>query len=92
MIATDGLTSYPQAIEEELGGDVEHEVCPCTENSIEQSHRPVKHRYHLTLRFGKFGVVHQLCEAIDEVSNFLRSRSRMAELASLSDKRKKSIQ
>ena len=43
-VATDGLASYPRAIEEELGDDVDHEVCPCTENPVEQSHRPVKHR------------------------------------------------
>ena len=27
-VATDGLTSYPRAIAEELGEEVEHEVCP----------------------------------------------------------------
>ncbi|WP_227500076.1 hypothetical protein [Synechococcus sp. PCC 7335] len=31
-VATDGLASYPRAIEEELGEEVEHEVRPCTAN------------------------------------------------------------
>lgn len=48
-VATDGLASYPRAIEEELGENVEHEVRPCTENPVEQSHSPV-HRYHPTLK------------------------------------------
>ena len=70
---------------------VQHEVRP-SENPIEQSHRPVKHRYHSTLGFGEFNAAHRFCKAVDEVSNFLRPRSRMAEFVSLSDKRKKFIQ
>lgn len=45
-VATDGLASYPRAIEEELGKEVEHEVRPCTANPVEQSPRRVKHRYY----------------------------------------------
>ncbi len=88
-VATDGLTSYPRAIEEELGEDVEHEVRPCTANPVEQSHRPVKHRYYPTLGFGKFEAAERFCKAVDEVSNFLRPRSRMAEFVCLSDRRKR---
>jgi len=53
-VATDGLASYPRAIEEKLGADIEHEVRPCTANPVEQSHRRIKHRYYPTLGFGEF--------------------------------------
>ena len=36
-VVTDGLKSYPRAIEEELGENVEHEVRPCTANLVEQT-------------------------------------------------------
>lgn len=70
---------------------MEHEVRACTENPVEQSHRPVKHRYHPTLGFGEFNAAHRFCKAVDEVSKFLRPRSYMAEFVSLSEKRKKFI-
>ncbi|MDJ0590633.1 MAG: IS6 family transposase [Pleurocapsa sp. MO_226.B13] len=87
QVATDGLKSYPRAIEEELGKDVEHEVCPCTKNPVEQSHRGIKHRYYPTLGFGEFQAAQRFCLAVDEVKNFLRPRSRMAEFVSLSIQR-----
>ncbi|MGR3278686.1 IS6 family transposase [Acaryochloris marina NIES-2412] len=90
-VATDGLASYPRAITEELGEDVEHEVRACTENPVEQSHRPVKHRYHPTFGFGEFNAAQRSCKAVDEVSNFLRPRTRMAEFVSLPEKRRKFI-
>ncbi|MBD2054883.1 DDE-type integrase/transposase/recombinase [Oculatella sp. FACHB-28] len=43
-VVTDGLASYPRAIDEELGTDVEHEVRGCLGNPIEQSHRGTKQR------------------------------------------------
>lgn len=78
-VATDGLASCPHAIEEALGEDVEHEVRPCPENPGEQSHRTVKHRYHPTLGLGEFEATRRFCKAVDEVGNFLKPRSRMAE-------------
>lgn len=41
-VQTDGLTSYPRTIKEELGEDVKHKVLLCTANPIEQSHRGIK--------------------------------------------------
>ncbi|MFK8185435.1 MAG: DDE-type integrase/transposase/recombinase [Phormidesmis sp.] len=92
-VATDGLASYPRAIEEEeLGQDTEHEVRPCTANPVEQSHRRIKHRYYPTLGFGEFETAQRLCRAVDEVGNFLRPRSRMAEFVCLADLRQKFMQ
>ncbi len=88
-VATDGLASYPRAIEEELGDDVAHEVRPCTGNPVEQSHRTVKHRYYPTLGFGEFEAAQRFCKVVDEVGHFLRARSRMAEFVSLSDRRER---
>ena len=87
-VATDGLKSYPRAIEEELDSDVEHEVRPCTANPVEQSHRGIKHRYYPTLGFGEFQAAERFCLAVDEVNNFLRPRDYMAEPVSLSGRRK----
>jgi transposase-like protein len=47
-VVTDGLNSYPKAIREELGEEINHERVKCTENPIEQSHRGIKQRYYLT--------------------------------------------
>ena len=90
-VATDGLASYPRAIEEELGKDTEHEVRPCTANPVEQSHRRIKHRYYPTLGFGEFEAAQRFCRAVDEVGNFLRPRSRMTEFVSLRSRRQKFI-
>ncbi len=68
---------------------MEHEVRPCTANPVEQSHRGVKHRYYPTLGFGEFEAAQRFCLAVDEVNNFLRPRSQMAEPVSLSDRRKR---
>ena len=90
-VATDGLASYPRAISEELGEEVEHELRPCTANPVEQSHRPIKHRYYPAPEFGKFESAQRFCRAVDEVANFLRPRSRMKEFVSLHDRRVKFI-
>ena len=90
-VATDGLTSYPRAITEELGEEVEHEVRPCTANPVEQSHRRIKHRYYPTLGFGEFDAAQRFCQAVDEVGNFLRPQSRIAEHVSLAECRKRFI-
>lgn len=87
-VATDGLVSYPRAIKEELG----NEVRPCTANPVEQSHRLVKYRYYPTLGFGDIESANRFCRAVDEVANFLRPRSQMAEFVCLSDRRAQFVQ
>ncbi|WP_228024753.1 DDE-type integrase/transposase/recombinase [cf. Phormidesmis sp. LEGE 11477] len=74
-VATDGLASYLQAIGEELGKEVEHEVRPCTDNPVEQSHRRIKHRYDPTLGFGEFDAAQRFCRAVDEVGNSEATKS-----------------
>lgn len=89
QVQTDGLASYPRAIEEELGKEVKHTVLPCTANEIEQSHRGIKHRYYPMMGFGEFDGAQRFCQAFDEVRHFLRPRSRMGEIVSLSERRER---
>ena len=90
-VFTDGLASYPRAIDEALGEAVQHQVIGCQGDPVEQSHRPQKYRYYPTLGFGDFESAQRFCQAYDEVSNFLRPRGRMTEFVSLSTRRQKFI-
>ena len=84
--------SYPRAIREELGAEVEHEVIPCLGNPIEQCHRAIKQRYYPTLGFGAFESAKRFCQALDEGHQFFRPRQRMTEFVSLSDRREHFLQ
>ena len=72
-----------------LGEEVKHEVLLCTANVVEQSHQGIKHRYSPMMGFGEFEAAQQFCQAFDEVRNFLRPRSRMAEVVSLDERRER---
>ena len=88
-VATDGLASYPRAIQEELGQAVEHEVRPCTANPVEQSHRRIKYRYYPSLGYGDFDAAQRFCQAVDEVGHVLRPCTHMAEFVCLGDRRER---
>jgi len=49
QVTTDGHTSYPRAIADELGTDVDHRTSQYKNNVIEQDHRGIKGRYQRTL-------------------------------------------
>ncbi|HEY9596437.1 MAG TPA: DDE-type integrase/transposase/recombinase [Cyanophyceae cyanobacterium] len=83
-VVTDGHTSYPRAIEEELGEAIEHEVRDCRGNPIEQSHRGIKQRYYPILGFGAFESSQRFCQAYDEARNFIRPERYITEVVSLS--------
>jgi putative transposase len=42
QVTTDGHTSYPKAIADELGTDVDHRTSQYKNNVIEQDHRGIK--------------------------------------------------
>ncbi len=86
-VVTDGLRSYPRAIAEVLGPEVEHEPVSCTANRIEQDHRGIKHRYYPTLGFHNFDAAQRFCRVVEEVRNFLRPRRWMGEKVSLAERR-----
>jgi putative transposase len=86
-VVTDGLSSYPRAIAEELGPEVVHEPGSCLDNPVEQDHRGIKQRYYPMLGFGAFESAKRFCAAFEEVRQYLRPRSRMKEFVSLSVRR-----
>ena len=88
VVVTDGLTSYPRAISEELGREVKHERRGCQGNPVEPSHRPVKARYYPTLGFGAFESGKRFCEAFDELHHYFRPRQKMTEHVCLSEQRR----
>jgi transposase-like protein len=49
---TDGHDSYPKALAEVLGPDVQQQVSDCLTNRIEQEHRGIKQRYFRCLVLG----------------------------------------
>jgi transposase-like protein len=66
QVTTDGHTSYPKAIAEELDTNVDHRTSQYKNNVIEQDHRGIKGRY---LRgFKAFGSADRFCRAFDETS------------------------
>ena len=69
-VVTDGLRSYPRAIAEVLGSEVEHEPVSGTANRIKQDHRGIKQRYHPTLDFHNFDAAQRLCRLVDEIRHF----------------------
>jgi putative transposase len=92
QVVTDGLSSYPRAIDEELGTDVEHEVRGCLGNPTEQIHHGIKQGYYPMLGFGAIESAKRFCQAFDVVRQFLRPRVRMTELVSQSKKREQFVE
>ena len=88
QITTDGHTSYPRAIREIMGNDVQHRTNKYLNNRLEQDHRGIKQRYYPIHGFGNFGSAARFCCAFDELRNYLRPRSIMGERVSLSEQRR----
>ena len=86
-VTTDGHASYPQAVRETLGDHVLHRTNKYLNNRLEQDHRGVKQRYYPMQSFGNFDSAARFCSAFDELRNYLRLRSPLGEIASLSEKR-----
>jgi transposase-like protein len=53
-VTTDGHTSYPRAIHETMGSNVQHRTSKYLNNRLEQDHRGVKQRYYPMHGFGSF--------------------------------------
>lgn len=87
QVTTDGHTSYPTAIAEELGKAVEHRTNQYKNNVLEQDHRGIKGRYRPMRGFKEFGAAHRFCRAFDEVRNVLRPTSYLDQTVSLARRR-----
>ena len=87
QVTTDGHDSYPRAIREVLGTDVEHRDNAYLNRRIEQDHRGVKQRYYPMLGFGAFPSAQRFCSAFDEVRQYFRPRRRRKQFVSLARQR-----
>jgi transposase-like protein len=86
-VTTNGHTSYPKAIAEELGADVDHRTSQYKNNHLEQDHRGIKGRYRSMRGFKNFDAAHRFCRAFDEVRNFLRPATYINQNVSLACRR-----
>src|SRR4051794_30317939 len=63
QVTTDGHDSYPRAIREVLGPEVQHRCSAYLNRRIERNHRAVKQRYYPMLGFGEFRSAQRFCRA-----------------------------
>lgn len=87
-VTADGHTSYPRAVRETLGYDVQHRTNKYLNNRLEQDHGGIKQRYYPMHGFGNFNSASRFCCAFDELRHYLRPRSTTGELSSLSEQRR----
>src|SRR3954454_11145647 len=88
QVTTDGHDSYPRAIREVLGPDVQHRCSAYLNRRIERDHRGVKQRYYPMLGFGEFRSAQRFCRAFEEVRQYFRPRRKQNEPVSLADGRR----
>ncbi|GHO71348.1 hypothetical protein KSC_102400 [Ktedonobacter sp. SOSP1-52] len=87
QVTTDGHSSYPRAIRETMGSDVQHRTSKYLNNRLEQDHRGMKQRYYPMRGFGNFASAARFCCAFDELRNYFRPRSTVGETISLPGQR-----
>ena len=87
-VTTDGHASYPRAIRETLGSDVQHRTNKYLNNRLEQDHRGIKQRYYPMRGFGTVEAADRFCSAFDELRNYLRPRFTLGKSATLSEQRR----
>jgi len=86
-VTTDGHDSYPRAVRETLGPDVQHRTSRYMNNRIEQDHRGIKQRYYTMRGFGSFDSAARFCTAHDELRDLCWPRTHFNEVVSLADQR-----
>jgi transposase-like protein len=86
-VTTDGHDSYPRAIEETLGEEVEHRTSRYLNNKLEQDHRGIKGRYKTMSCFKCFISASLFCDAYDGLRDYLRPRNRPYESLPLPEQR-----
>ncbi len=87
-VTTDGHDSYPRAVRERLGPDVQHRTSRSLNNRIEQDHRGIKQRYYPMRGFGSFDSAARFCPAHDELRDHFRPRTHFNDAISLSEQRR----
>jgi putative transposase len=91
-VTTDGHASYPRAVREILGENVQHRTNKYLNNRLEQDHRGIKQRYYPMRGFGTVEAASRFCCAFDELRNYLRPRRTMGEVVSLLEQRQVFLQ
>jgi putative transposase len=69
-VTTDEHSSYPRAIREALGEEIEHRCSQYLNNRMEQDHRGIKQRYYPMRGFGSFKAAARFCRAFEELRQF----------------------
>ena len=92
QVTTDGHDSYPRAIRETLGTNVEHRNNAYLNRRIEQDHRGIKQRYYPMLGFGALAPAQRFCRVFEEVRQYFRPRRKRKQFVSLSRSRQQFIQ
>ena len=92
QVTTDGHTSYPRAIRETMGSDVQHRTSKYLNNRLEQDHRGIKQRYYPMRGFGTIEAAARFCCGFDELRNYFRPRRTMGERVSLPEQRRAFLQ
>jgi len=92
QVTTDGHTSYPRAIRETMGSNVQHRTNKYLNNRLEQDHRGIKQRYYPMRGFGTVEAAARFCCAFDELRNSLRPRRTIGEVVSLLEQRQAFLQ
>ncbi len=91
-VTTDGHRSYPRAIRETIGCEVEHRTNKYLNNRLEQDHRGIKQRYYPMRGFGTVEAAARFCCAFDELRNSFRLHYTMGEPISLPEQRRVFLQ
>src|SRR5581483_7502984 len=81
-------TSYPRAIREIMGTNVQHRTSKDLNNRLEQDHRGIKQRYSPMHGFGNFASAARFCSAFDELHQYFRSRRTESETMPLAQQRR----
>ncbi len=92
QVTTDGHTSYPRAIRETIGSDIQHRTSKYLNNRLEQDHRGIKQRYYPMRGFGTIEAAERFCRVFDELRNYFRPRRTMGEGVSLLKQRQAFLQ
>jgi len=78
-VTTDGHASYPRAIRETMGEQVEHRCSQYLNNRLERDHRGIKQRYYPMRGFGSVASASRFCSASDGLRDHFRARGAMGE-------------
>jgi len=92
QVTTDGHSSYPRAIRETMGNNVQHRTNKYRDNRLEQDHRGIKQRSYPMHGFGTVESAARFCCAFDELRYYFHSRCTMGETVSFLEQRQTFLQ